>query len=134
MFRDRCAGLLRRLAQDCAAGLHGGLVIHGVHRGLRRHEVKPDHGHQGKGVQGDEDVIHGVGSGAVGSIHSIVVDSAVVVPIDLFEFFLLNQLVNSYLIWLIRASCNDGFMLCCRMHDSLCERRGVGRQKARFTA
>lgn len=63
MFRDRCGGLLRRLAQDCAARLHGGLVIHGVHRGLRRHEVKPDHGHQGKGVQGDEDVIHGVGSG-----------------------------------------------------------------------
>lgn len=94
MLGDRSGGLLRCLAQNGTAWLHRGFVFQRAHRRLRRHEVQPDHGRQGKGIQGDEDVIHGVSSKAVGSIHSIVVDPAVVVPIDLIEFFLLNQIVN----------------------------------------
>lgn len=97
MFCGRCGGLLRRLSENCTVRLHGSLIIQRADRGCRGHEVQADHGRQGKGVQGDEDVIHGVGSRAVGSIHSIVVDSAVVVPIEMFKFFLLNQLVSRYL-------------------------------------
>lgn len=134
MLGDRSGGLLRCLAQNGTAWLHRGFVIQRAHRSLRRHEVQPDHGRQGKGIQGDEDVIHGVGSRAVGSIHSIVVDTAVVVPIEFFKILLLNQLVRCYLSWRFRASCNDGFMLCCRVHDWLRKPRDVGRQKARFTA